>query len=353
MNRSLSPAAFAFTVFIFVGTILSMSVLTPHERYYRYQALDNGTTRKADWIYERLHFDPTPVDIALIGTSRTGGALSAPIIEARYCAMTGRRIHVANLSVPETGRNLHYVIAREAVRTKAPALTIIELNDYESRKPHRNFIHLADTADVISAPLLLNLNYFSDLLRLPGRQLLLFAETVTGRAPLRQKFDPSVYKGPHLDRTQILEFKDGRRFDRARLVHPDDLDRELAQRSEADAPFYVLPGLLQPLEYRFSRIYLARIEAIIAAADGRVDYAYLPAWRSGPYPQRLADALGGRAPDYDLGAGFTDDAGLWLDAHHLNADGARAASHRLAEALAHRHPALGRPHSCDEPGAEG
>ena len=161
---------------IAVSTLLSLTVTTPHDRYHRYQRHDSGTTRKADWIYERLHFDKTPVDVALIGTSRMGAGLSAPLIEARYCETTGRRIHIANLSIPETGRNMHYALAKEALRAKAPSLIIVELNETEPRKPHDGFIFLADASDILTAPALINFNYFSDLLRLPGRQAQLFFE---------------------------------------------------------------------------------------------------------------------------------------------------------------------------------
>ena len=118
MERPLSPFKFVLASVLGLAVLLCASILLPHERYYRFQAHDNVTTRKADWIYERLHFDPTPVDVALIGTSRMAGGLSGPLIERAYCEATGRRIHVANLAVPTTGRNMHYVLAKEAVQRK-------------------------------------------------------------------------------------------------------------------------------------------------------------------------------------------------------------------------------------------
>ena len=181
MEKTLSPLAFVYGVVVCCFAILAASIAAPHERYYRYQEHHSGTTRKADWIYERLHFDPAPIDVALIGTSRMGAGLSGPGIEKLYCEATGRRIVVANLSIPETGRNMHYVIAKEAYRTKSPALTVLELNERETRKPHNGFIYLADASDVLTAPMLINVNWLNDLLRLPGRQAALYVKSAARR----------------------------------------------------------------------------------------------------------------------------------------------------------------------------
>ena len=346
-NSPLSPPAFILAVIIFTLAILSASVMTPQSRYYRFQSLNNGITSKADWIYERLHFDPAPIDIALVGTSRTGGSLSAPLIEREYCLATGRRIDVANLAIPRMGRNMHFLIAREAMRTKSPALVVVELNEREARKPHPSFIYLAEPGDILGAPLLVNVNYFSDLLRLPGRQLKLFAQSTIGKGPIRPAFDPSAYPGAHLDRTSQYTLMDGRVISRDKFMGPDALDADLRQRDAGRTRPNILPAPLRALEYRLPRLYFEKIDQEAEKAGSMVDYVYIPGWRAGDFPADIAHNIGGRQPTYTPLAALTDQAAFWLDASHLNADGAHAASLRFAAQLAHEHPALGAPGGCD------
>lgn len=340
MERPLSPAGFVFAALVFTLTLLGVSIVAPQNPYYRWQEHTSGTTRKADWVYERLHFDATPIDIALIGTSRSAGGLSGPDIEAAYCEATGRRIHVANLSIPETGRNMHYVIAKEAMRAKAPALTVIELNEVETRKPHNGFVVLADVGDVLSAPAVINLNYFSDLARLPGRQALLWFETLTGRAAVRATFDPSAYLGHDLDRTRQLPLLDGRIVSRFTRTPQPELDAAADIRRK-NASGLRLPPLLRPLEYRFSRLYLQKISALAARKGKEIAYVYLPAYQAPTMPGQIKTDLGVRAPVIDLGGPIANDPGKWLDATHVNAWGAIEQSARFAAALAKAHPALG------------
>jgi hypothetical protein len=351
MERRLSPAAFVAAVAAALVAVLGASILLPHDRYYRYQAHSSGTTRKADWIYERLHFDPTPVDVALIGTSRMAGGLSAETIESDYCAATGRRIHVANLGIPETGRNMHYALAREAAKSKRPELFVVELNEVEARRPHPGFVILADAADVLQAPIALNLNYFADLARLPGRQTSLFLATVAGEPAVRRRFAPAAYAGRYFDRTRSIPLLDGRVVDK-NVVRPraelDDLWRE---RMSREAPLHMLPGPFGGLEYRLSRRYLDAIELAASKTGAETLYAYLPAYRFPAPPAALLRELAIESVAIDLGGASADNPALWFDATHWNAAGADVASRRFAAALARARPRLGRSGDCDHAAA--
>lgn len=346
MERRITPFHFLLAALIALGALLGASVLLPQDRYYRFQTQNNVSTRKADWIYERLHFDPTPVDVALIGTSRMAGGLSGPLIERKYCKATGRLIHVANLAIPVTGRNMHYVIAKEAARTKAPALYVVELNDVETRRPHPGFIFLADVKDVLTAPILINLDYFSDLLRLPGRQADLFVETLTKTPVVRAKFDPDDYAGSNLDLTEVMISIDGRIKSR-RITHsPAQMEAMRKERAKGLSPIYLLPKPLRSLEYRFSRVYFDKLRQVARKAGGGVAYAYLPAYGAPEMPAPLYKELKIDGPVFDLGGAAALDPSLWLNATHFNADGATQASVRFAQQLAKDYPDLGA-EGCD------
>ena len=74
MLLSLLFAGFAFWC--------TVSCLLPHDRYIRYQqpGLLQSYLFRTRWVYERIHFDKTPIDIAVIGSSRAEDAISAPIL---------------------------------------------------------------------------------------------------------------------------------------------------------------------------------------------------------------------------------------------------------------------------------
>lgn len=341
MEKQLSPTAFVFAAFVFTLTLLGVSVVAPQDPYYRWQEHNSGTTRKADWIYERLHFDPEPIDVALIGTSRTGNGLSGPDIETAYCKATGRRIRVANLSIPETGRNMHYVIAKEAMRTKTPALTIVELNETESRTQHPGFVMLADAGDVLAAPLFVNFSYFADLARLPGRQATLWFNTLGRRAAVRPSFDSTSYQGHDLDRTRELPLIDGRVISRFIASSKSELDEAYGRRVRKLSRVIRLPSGFRRFEYRLSRLYLKKIEALADANSVGLAYAFIPAWREGRLPDEIKTVLEIDRPVIDLGGAIATDPGKWMDATHVNAWGAMEASARFSDELQRLYPRLG------------
>ena len=51
--------------------VAAVAVL-PHDKYLRYEAPNDMDAPTSYWVYERIHFDPTPIDVAFVGTSRTG-----------------------------------------------------------------------------------------------------------------------------------------------------------------------------------------------------------------------------------------------------------------------------------------
>lgn len=345
MNRPLSPVSFLIAASAATIVLLIGSALLPHDRYFRWQELETQEVRKADWIYERLHYDDLDIDIALIGTSRTGGGVSGPDLEAGYCALTGRRIHVANFGMPGTGRNLQYVIAKELTRTKKPALVLIEVNETESRRQHKGFITIADASDILTAPLLPNLNYAPDFARLPGRQVRLFFQTLFRRPHVTSKFSPGAYLGHDIDNTRDLLLIDGTPQSRMIFRTEEELDLEFEKRNSGTAQIHLSPAL-KPLEYRVARIYLKKIEHLVAASGGQTQYLYIPSYKQPAASAELLKDVGIDEPILDLGGDIAMQPEKWRDVTHVNTIGAIEQSERLAALLAKRDPGLGEP-GCD------
>ena len=308
-------------------------VALPHDKFLRYQALNDGSAPTAYWIYERIHDDATPIDVAFIGTSRTGMSVHSRRLEDEL-QRRGVTAKAVNLYLVKTGVNLQYVVARELLEARTIKLLVVEIDEREDRKPHPDFIYLADTSDILAAPLLVNLNYLSDIARLPGRQAGLFIETQMRRSGLQAPGAfPPPYEGPNLDHGQFLTTLDGVKHDR-RVVHTEAQMAALRAAEDAAITPPLLPASMSDVEFRLSRYYMVRILDIAAAHGVRVVFLYTPRYggpnQPQPYLQYAARA------DLINPWSQLQDYRLWSDVTHVNWDGAQRLTDYVAQALADR-----------------
>jgi hypothetical protein len=337
--KTLSPTTFSIATLAATALLLVGAVIAPHNPYFRWQELETKFSRKGDWIYERLHFDDTPIDVALIGTSRTAAGISGPDIERAYCETVGRRIRVVNLGFPGVGRNLQYAIAKEAVAAKKPRLLLVEVNEHEQRVSHESFIVAADSVDILTAPIA-NRNFIADVGRLPGRQLSLFYKTVAGAPNVTRGFDPSAYEGADNDQTRVLRMIDGTL--RSRFVQSNDKDFAGDLRAHRrDKKKAKISKSLESIGYAAVRHYLRRIELLARNVGGDVQYVFIPAFEDPAMPKSVFRQLDIEGPVIDLGGPVAMNRKLWRDATHTNAWGSIQQSLRLGRELARAHPRLG------------
>lgn len=322
-----------FLLVFVLGALLATCAMTllPHDKYLRYQSLNDRSAPNSYWIYERIHDDPTPIDIAFIGTSRTGRSMNTKRLQDDL-ARQGVNVHAVNFHVVKTGRNMHYAIAKELLSSRKVKLLVLEMTELEDRKPHPDFIFLADTRNVLFAPLFINARYFADLARLPGRQVDLFLETASQHFGWRTPdFTPPPYEGPNLDRTEALLTLDGvtHSLEGGHTLAQMEAMR-IAQDSEVTPP--VLPAALDWLEYRFPRYYIEHILNMAARNGTRVVFLYLPRYGGpsspAPYERLYAKRVGLINPWPAL-----QNYRLWTDAVHLNGPGSRLATDAVAESL--------------------
>src|ERR1700679_2446419 len=79
---------------IVLALLFAATLLLPHDRYIRYQQLTDSDLFRTRWVYERIHFDKTPIDVAIVGSSRVEAAINASVLEMELTEKLGRRIHV-------------------------------------------------------------------------------------------------------------------------------------------------------------------------------------------------------------------------------------------------------------------
>ena len=229
---------------------------------------------------------------------------------------------------------MQYVVAKELLEARKVKLLVIEMIDWEERKPHPDFIYLADTIDILTAPLVPNINFFSDIARLPGRQVDLFLQTQLARYGLRPRaLAPPPYEGPNLDQSEYIRTLDGVMHDRRVEHSASEMDALRSAQDHAITP-PLLPASLSDLEFRVSRYYTDRVLDLARSHGTGVVFLYTPRYGSARLPPayaRYADRVALINPWSSL-----QEYSLWSDDTHLNWYGAKRMTDFVAQALADR-----------------
>ncbi len=303
----------------------------PDNPYQRWQLIENTLYANATWSYERIHFDPRPIDVAILGASRSQMGLSAPAVAARLAAL-GTPATVANLSVIEDGRNLEWAIADELFKAKRPRVVVLLVNETVHPWGHPGFKYVAPAAAVAAPRALLLHNAKDDLPYLPYRQLMLAGAAI---APdwfgLRATFDAERYAAKPDDYSVSRVLADGKWIDMDRDVPAADLAAEARAFAETRAASQ-LPASVERVTDVDDHVYVDAIARLAATHGARLTFVFLPTFDGATTIEDRAfyAARGEIADDGDLAG----DPHLFQSFSHLNRRGALVASDRLARAVA-------------------
>ena len=180
-----------------VAFVLNAAVcLLPENDYQRWQLQDpDGRLR---WIYERIHFDPTPIDVAIVGPSREQLGFSAAAIE-QDLAKQGKRANVVNFALPGAGRDIQWAILDELFKAKSPKVVVLGVEEQPYPFGHFFFKYIAPAEAIVFPPTPFLHNYFYNLAYLPIRKLKLFgANLFPDLFGLSKQFDPGALRAkPH------------------------------------------------------------------------------------------------------------------------------------------------------------
>jgi hypothetical protein len=312
---------------------LSLATLAlPHDPLVRYQQLAPTLHFRSIWSYERVALDDTPIDIAVIGNSRLQSAISAPVLQARLSERLGRPVRVANLSLPQEGRNAHYAMAKQLF-VHHPEVKLVLLSAIEDmpREGHPAFRNIADAGDVVAAPVLINRSYLEDLAFVPYRQMSLFVQTLMPETFGVGAYDGAKYVGPDYD-TTLSYVSPTRGFIDKDVVIPAEVLRPPAQERARSITPAVLPKSLAAQEYAIEYHYTRAIADLAKANGSAVGFIYLPIFE---FPEPLR-----QEPFYrSIGPVITADciaprSELYSDYGHLNRTGAHEVSRMLGDTLA-------------------
>jgi len=341
-RSDLAPKRFFALTAALILAIIVGACLLPHDRHLRFASLQEAAVVKTGWIYERIHDDPTPIDVIFIGSSHSVFGVDSAEVERNVRRLIGQDVHVTNFALQHFGRDVPWLLAREAIKARKVRHLVVEVTGEESRAMHPAFASLADPSDMLTAPLVVNLSYFSDLAQLPLRQISLFLRTMLpgafGAAP---GFNPTQYRGAHWDDTWAQEGSTVAPIHpvRPRNTSPSaaEMEHERVHWAQLTASKLSLPPSLSWLEWRANLQYIDRIAALARQHSVALRFLYLPNYR-GPARPIQATAYEKLAPIWYPPPTLLADRLFWSDVNHLNYYGARALAAWLATCLADERP---------------
>ncbi len=309
-----------------VALILSAAVcLLPENDYQKWQLQDpDGRLR---WIYERIHFDPTPIDVAIVGPSRAQLGLSAAAIE-QDLAQRGKRVNVANFAMLGSGRDLQWAILDELFKAKSPKVVVLEVDEEPYPFGHFLFKHVGPTEAIVFPPSPFLHNALYNLAYLPVRKLKLFgANLFPGLFGLTKEFDPKHYAKNRTDYSTSF-IGDGKLVDMEHRVSRDTL---LAEPREP-VPRTRIARLLTRINGGEDHLFIEKIAREAKAHGTQLVFVHLPMFE-GPRTVSDEDFLKQFGPVLNYGDLAPRDE-LFENWSHLNHAGAMNASARLADAIA-------------------
>jgi len=333
---ALSPAtAWRLIAGILVGLALCAAALValPVNTYYQWQQGDGTILFRSRWIYERIHFDPTPIDVAMIGSSRMEASARAPELSALVSAKLGRPVHIVNFGLPEEGRDLHWTIVRQLLNSRSDVKLIVLSGSPEAVISHPGFRFLGNDASIAGAPVIYNPNYVENLLTVPYRHLAFFLQGLWPYAfQLSPRFDPAIYSARGFDPTQSFLSADGNLVDRTKAMDPATALAERAAANGKGSPDIKLKYLTLDRRYAVERAYSRRIAALAGEKHVAVAFLRVPPFEADEHftDRSFFEAIGPIWEADQLGHDPLD----YSDLAHLNRRGTALLTPWLAERLA-------------------
>jgi hypothetical protein len=326
--RSWRPAA----------TILGIALLVavgvcclPNDSYQRAQLLDRTIYQSLRWSYERIHFDPRPVDVAIVGPSTAVLGLNAARIQSDL-ESAGKPAQVANFAIIATGRNIEWAILHELYKAKKPKVVVVAVDERPALFGHNGFKYFAPAAAIVSPPAIYLHNAFYDLSYLPYRQLELFAAWLLPDAVgLTKRFDPVKYASFRTDNTVTHVMEDGEVVEMDRRIPKEALQDQARRRVWQHGPKFI-PGRIANIVDSDDHAYIDLISRDAAAHGAKVIFLYIPFYDGAPRvdDREYLEKRGMLVENSDLAQ--RDD--LYQGSAHLNHAGALVLSDRVASIVA-------------------
>lgn len=304
------------TSLIFIG-LFCATLFLPHSPYIRYQNFTGTIYSDMKWIYERIHYDDTPVELAIIGSSRANAGIDPAALSKAL------NVNSANFSIPATGNDIRWTLARELLETRDDVkVLILPVLEQFPRDSHQIFGDAARADEVFFGPWLINRSLPVNIARMPVRQIdLAIKSTVPSAYGFSHEFDHANYRGPTPDRRDPnLEIADS----------PDELAAGSKQRYW-QIRSRILPASLSEVEFGMSYGSFKRILKLAEAKGTKVVFLYIPFYRGYETP---VEAEWLKANGTYIDASFMrEDTAAYADSGHMTRAGGQKLTAWLATEL--------------------
>jgi hypothetical protein len=309
--------------------LAALACLLPDDPYQRWQLTDNTIFDQLRRTYERIHYDDRPIDVAIVGPSRTLLGLSAQRIGQQLSAQ-GERANVENFSVVAAGRNVQWAIIDELFKTKSPKVLVLGVDGVPASYGHPAFKYVAPAGAVAFPPAPLLHNYFFDVSYLPSRELkLIAARLFPSLFGLRKDFNPAVYAATRSEFTSGILHLDNKTFDMDQDVSAETLRKQVRPFAP---PTFADRLVLWCCNDGDDHVYIRAISELADAHGTRLVFAFFPTF-GGTTTIYDRDFLSQRGLLVDNGD-MARNASFFENWSHFNHAGAMMASERVASAIA-------------------
>lgn len=327
-QRRISRSCIYLSTFAATALVLfAMISFIPDNPYVRYQMLNGTIYDGLKWDYERIEFDATPIDVAILGNSRSGAAIDGPLLES-LINQNGGTNHVANFSVPANGLDVQYSLAKRLLEKKSPRIILISLADQLPRDGHQAFADVAQPTDLFRAPLLINRSFVRDIVYLPMRQLRCWYWSAFPEAGgYSKEWNQDTYLGSNPDTRKTAT---GTARENEVEVDVAELEMDsIKRRSELARPR--LPTSMHGVEFGVSEHYIDAIIKLASTKKAQVYFLYLPIYNG--FDEPLDDAQLAKKTEILKASFLKSDPKNYVDCAHVSAVGSQLATEWLAKEL--------------------
>ncbi|MBV8682965.1 MAG: hypothetical protein JO111_08845 [Caulobacteraceae bacterium] len=315
-------ASWSVALIVGFAAVLAVSAaMLPDRPFRRWSSLHGTIYAETKWVYERCRFDPTPIDVAIVGTSRSREGVSAPRLEADLAAR-GEPLHVVNFSLVQAGRGSDLAMLDELLRYKKPRLIVYEIQEYPNRLVHPAYKFIASPKSVATSLAWRNSEYLDDVVYLPYRQMKSLWDGLVGGSGLGDAgFVRADYPGPTRETTGSMPLKDEVVEDLQTAADLQSLeDTSTMFRNMNKRRVERMPASLRQLGAWDDREFLQRVVALAHTHGVPIVFLYIPYFEGAPTIE-AHNIYGGLAPIWSAGF-LRDRSDIWNSVVHLTGSGA-------------------------------
>lgn len=296
--------------FILLLTPVVILFKAPYEEEFAWHFIEGDCYNHGAWIFDRICRNPTPIDIAFIGSSHTIHAFQ----EKKMEELLTSNDHLTNLGYCRAGRNFEFALLKMLLKYKTPRMVVMEVNEDEAKNSHEIFAYIASGGDVLSTPTLINRDYFKDVYHAAQARLEYFKAKYIFKRDTAQP-EPGLYGYGEGDRKASGE----------ELEQNANAWEKRLKRTE-----YPSISKIQ-MKYPFS--YLDKMIKLLKEKNIPIVFVYLPESGSRLKGPKYASYYQKEGPLLVPPSAIFDNQDNWMDATHFNDKGSEILSEWMAEQL--------------------